>query len=79
MNQSKQKTLSFIVCRRDLSLGHVFSNFLLPCTPSAFHYMSMYPLNAEENNKNIFTNKHLLILKIIFTDVDLRINTSISK
>jgi len=31
-------------------------------------------------NKYIYwTNKHLLILKIILTDVDLRMNASISK
>jgi len=40
MNQSKQQTLSFIVCRR--GLGQVFPKFRWPCTPSAFRYMNMY-------------------------------------
>ena len=40
-NQSKQPTFSFIVCRR--SLGQEFPNFLRPCTPSEFRYMSMFP------------------------------------
>jgi len=43
MNQSKQPTFLFIVYRRGLGLGQVFSNFLRPCTPSAFRYMSMFP------------------------------------
>jgi len=36
-----------------------------------------YDKKAEGNNKNIFANKHILILKIIYTDIDLCINTSI--
>jgi len=51
-----------------------FSNSLYEHTPKI-----SYDKKAGENNKNTFTNKHLLILKIIFTDVDLCINTSISK
>jgi len=43
MNQSKQETLSFIVCRRGLGSGQVFPNFLWSCTPSAYRYMNMYP------------------------------------
>jgi len=44
-NQSKQQTLSFIVCRcwPGLGLGQVFPNFLWPCIPSAYRWMSMYP------------------------------------
>ena len=41
-NQPKQPTLLFIVCRRGLGLGQVFPNFLRPCTPSAFRYMSIH-------------------------------------
>ena len=44
------------------------------CTPKISHNKK-----TEENNKNIFTNNDLLILKIILTDIDLCINTSISK
>ena len=40
-NQPKQPTHLFIVCRRGLGLGQVFPNFLRPCTPSAFRYMSI--------------------------------------
>jgi len=40
--------------------------------------MSMYPKisynkEAVENNKNVFTNKHIMILKTIFTDVCINI------
>ena len=84
-NQSKQPTFSFIVCRRGLGLGQVFSNFLRPCAPSGFRCRSIIPKisydkKADENRKYIYcTNKHLLILKIILTDVDVCINASISK
>jgi len=55
-NQSKQPTFSFTVCRRGLGLGQVFPNFLRPCAPSGFRYMSMFPKlscdkKAEENKK----------------------------
>jgi len=43
MNQPKQQTLSFIVCRPGLGLGQVFPNFLWSCAPSTFHYMNMHP------------------------------------
>ena len=33
-----------------------------------------YGKKVEENNKNIFTNKHITILKIIFTDVCINIS-----
>ena len=66
MNQSKQQTLSFIVCRR--GLGYVpLQNFVI----WAYTSKISYDKKAEENNKNIFTNKHILIKKLILTDVDL--------
>ena len=43
INQSKQQTLSFIVCRRGLRLGKVFPSLLWPRTLSAFRDMNMYP------------------------------------
>jgi len=50
-NQSKQQTLSFIVCRccAGLGLGKVFPNFLWPCTPKI-----SYEKKVEENNKYIY-------------------------
>ena len=41
--------------------------------------MNMYPAisydnKAVENNKKLFTNKHIMILKIIFTDVYINIS-----
>jgi len=41
--------------------------------------MSMYPKisydkKAVENNKNVFANKHIMVLKIIFTDVCMNIS-----
>jgi len=57
-NQTKQPTFSFIVCRRVLGLGQVFPNFLRPCTPSGFRYMSMFPKiyydKKAEENKQIY-------------------------
>ena len=85
-NQSKQPTLSFIVCRRGFGLGQVGYSQTFSGHVPLQHFViwactskTSYDKKAEENNKNIFTNKHLVILKIIFTDVDLCINTSISK
>jgi len=52
-------------------------------------YLAMYPFsiskvehvplipyykNAVENNKNVFINKHIMIFKIIFTDVGINIS-----
>jgi len=65
MNQSKQQTLSFVVCRRGLGLGQVFPNFLWPCTPSAFRCMNMYPWNFlwqkgwGKQQKYIYQYKHI--------------------
>jgi len=36
-----------------------------------------YDKKAVENNQNVFTNKHVMILKIIFTDVCINISKRI--
>jgi len=74
----------FVVSRR--VFGQVFPNFLWPCSLPFQYFIRRectpkihYDKKAEENTKNLFTNKHIMILKVIFTDVDLCINASISK
>ena len=52
-----------------LGLGQVLPNFLWPCTPEI-----SYDKKTVENNKNVFTNKHIMILKIIFTDIYINIS-----
>jgi len=62
-----------------LGLGQVLSNFLWPCSPWHFHRWAhtpkiSYDKKAVENNKNLFTIEHIMILKIIFTDVSSALN-----
>jgi len=54
-------------CAYNLKQG--FSTFLLPCTPSAFRQMHMYPKISYDNTfyydyfTDIFNNRHMMIFQ----------------
>jgi len=59
------------VIKHSLASGHVHLQHFdrWACTPKI-----SYDKKAVENNKNVFTNRHIMILKIMFTDVCMNIS-----